>query len=329
VALIMRPTDVREATGHRLGMARRGPPPADCPATVASDLETGVARMQRALAVEEDRRAGRRARRQEKRERRRRERSPRSAVGLLIGAAVLTVVVVNGAPYWLMLIAIWLAVMAGSRLLGSRGEASGEVVDADATTVDARMERVDALCDQLLADIRSAPPVLREVVHRPEETVRALRDGVHALERRERELRNLLRPEDEARLESERDALQRRLAEEKDSVTRQRLSQALEALERQRSDRSSLQTAASRLEAERTRLLYTLEGLHTQVLSVSSTAAAGQDAAAAEQLRKSLDTLSDEVSAVASALESVQAVDPGAVAAPPPETRSSVPERSG
>jgi hypothetical protein len=310
-------------------MARRASPPADCAATVASDLETGVARMQRALAVEDERRAGRRASRLERRERRRTRRRPKSAAGLLIGAAVLTVVVVNGAPYWLMLIAVWLAVMAGSRLLGSRDEASGEVVEAESTSVDARMARVDALCDQLLADIRNAPPVLREVVHRPEETVRALRDGVHALERREHELRNLLRPEDEARLESERDALQRRLAEEKDDVTRNRLGQALEALERQRSARNSLLTAASRLEAERTRLLYTLEGLHTQVLSVSSTAAAGQDAAAAEQLRRSLDTLSDEVSAVAGALESVQSVDPGAVAAPPAETRSSVPERSG
>jgi DNA repair exonuclease SbcCD ATPase subunit len=314
-------------------MARRASPPADCAATVGSDLETGMARMQRALAVEDQRRASRRARREERQERRGRRktgRRPRSAAGLLIGAAVLTVVVVNGAPYWLMLIAVWLAVMAGSRLLGSgeAGDAAEEVVEAEPSSVDARMAKVDALCDQLLADIRTAPAVLREVVQHPEETVRALRDGVHALERRERELRNLIRPEDEARLQSERATLQHRLEAEKDDVTRQRLAQALEALEGQLSNRGSLLTAASRLEAERTRLLYTLEELHTQVLSVRSTAAAGQDAAAVEQLRQSLDTLSDEVSAVAGALESVQSVDPGAVAAPPSTTRSSVPERS-
>jgi DNA repair exonuclease SbcCD ATPase subunit len=295
---------------------------------VASDFETGMARMQRALAAEEERRAGRRAlRRKERRARRRRG----SAAWLLAGAVAITVIVVNGAPYWLMFIAVWLAVMAGSRLLRARDADSAEEGTPEATTasVDARMARVDALCDQLLADIRSAPPILREIVQRPEETVRALRDGVHALERRERELRDLTRPEDEARLETEREALQHRLDEEKDEVTRQRLAQALEALDRQRSSRSSLVTAASRLEAERTRLLYTLEGLHAQVLSVRSTAAAGQDAAAVEQLRQSLDTLSDEVSAVAGALESVQAVDPGAVTGVRSATRSTLPERSG
>ena len=50
---------------------------------------------------------------------------------------------------------------------------------------------------------------------------------------------------------------------------------------------------------------------------------------AVEQLRQSLDTLSDEVSAVAGALESVQAVDPGAVTGEPAAARSTLPERSG
>ena len=189
------------------------------------------------------------------------------------------------------------------------GEASPEP-----TGVDARLARVDELCDQLLADIRSGPPVLREIVQRPEESVQALRDGVHALEHREREIRALARPEDDARLQSERESLQRRLAAEQDAVTRQRLGQALDALDQQRNQRASLLTAASRLEAERTRLLYTLEGLHTQVLAVRSTAEAGQEEAAADRLRQSLETLSGEVSAVAGALESVQAVDAGAVA---------------
>ena len=236
--------------------------------------------------------------------------------------------VVDGAPFWLLFIAMWMIFEGARRLIGSRvPDVEGERVDE--TGVDARLARVDALCDQLLADIRSGPAVLREIVQRPEETVEALRDGVHALERREREIRALSRPEDDARLQSERDSLQRRLAAEQDAVTRQRLGQALEALEQQRSQRASLVTAASRLEAERTRLLYTLEGLHTQVLAVRSTAEAGQEEAAAERLRQSLDTLSSEVSAVAGALESVQAVDAGA-ALPKPETRppdARVPDR--
>ncbi len=297
-------------------------------------FEADVRRMQRALAVEDDRRARRAARRQERRERRAarrgaRRRSPRSGAFLLAGAAALTILVVDGAPFWLLFIALWMIFEGSRRLIGRRGpEVEGEAVRDD-TGVDARLARVDALCDQLLADIQSAPPVLREIVQRPEETVQALRDGVHALERREREIRALARPEDDARLQSERDSLQQRLASEQDAVTRQRLGQALEALDQQRSQRASLLTAASRLEAERTRLLYTLEGLHTQVLAVRSNAEAGQEKAAADRLRQSLDTLSSEVSAVAEALESVQAVDAGAVS--PPEARqpdARVPERS-
>ncbi len=296
-------------------------------------FEADVLRMQRALAAEADRRAQRLERRDDRRERRAarraaRRRKPRSGVGLLIGAAVLTGVVVDGAPFWLLFIAVWMLFEGARRLIGSRPpEVEGEAVQ-DETGVDARLARVDQLCDQLLADIQSAPPVLRTIVQRPEETVQALREGVHALERREREIRALARPEDDARLQSERESLQRRLAAEQDAVTRQRLGQAVEALDQQRSQRASLLTAASRLEAERTRLLYTLEGLHTQVLAVRSTAEAGQEQAAADRLRQSLDTLSSEVSAVAGALESVQAVDAGPMPTPEPRVPDArVPER--
>ncbi|MGZ6131732.1 MAG: hypothetical protein ACXWLF_06900 [Myxococcaceae bacterium] len=289
-----------------------------------SDFEADLRRMRRALAAEDDRRTRRQVRREERRERRSgrraaRRRSPRSGAILLAGAAVVTTLVIEGAPYWLLFVVLWMAFEGFRRLVGKRGpDVEGEVTRVEESGVDARLARVDELCDQLLADIRTAPTVLREIVQKPEEAVQALRDGVHALERREREIRALARPEDDARLQSERDSLQRRLSAEQDGVTRERLAQALAALDQQRSQRASLLTAASRLEAERTRLLYTLEGLHTPVLAVRSTAEAGQEQAATERLRQSLDTLSSEVSAVAGALESVQAVDAGAVSSSDP-----------
>src|SRR5262245_45704445 len=190
--------------------------------------------MQRALAAEKDRRARRMARRDERQERRTarraaRLRKPRSGVGLLIGAAILTGIVVDGAPFWLLFIAVWMVFEGARRIIGRRSpEAEAEAVRNE-TGVDARLARVDELCDQLLEDIQSAPPVLRTIVQRPEEAVQTLREGVHALERREREIRALARPEDDARLQSERESLQRRLAAEQDAVTRQRLGQALEA----------------------------------------------------------------------------------------------------
>ena len=84
--------------------------------------------MQRALAAEEDRRARRLARREERHERRAarrggRRRKPRSGVGLLIGAAALTVVVVDGAPFWLLFIAAWMVFEGLRRLIGRRASA--------------------------------------------------------------------------------------------------------------------------------------------------------------------------------------------------------------
>ncbi|HET9037684.1 MAG TPA: hypothetical protein VFN45_15840, partial [Myxococcaceae bacterium] len=59
-----------------------------------------------------------------------------------------------------------------------------------------------------------------------------------------------------------------------------------------------------------------------------STAEAGQEQAATDRLRQSLDTLSSEVSAVAGALESVQAVDAGPVPTQEPRVSDArVPER--
>lgn len=296
---------------------------------MSDSFDADLQRMRRALAAEDDRRARRQERRSRRAGRRAaRRRSPRSGAGLLVGGVILTFAVVEGAPYWLLFLVLWMLFEGTRRLVGRRGpEVEGESTRTEETGVDARLARVDALCDQLLADIRTAPAVLRDFVQKPEEAVQALRDGVHALERREREIRALARPEDDARLQSERDSLQRRLGVEQDDVTRQRLGQALEALEQQRSQRASLLTTAVRLEAERTRLLYTLEGLHTQVLTVRSTAQAGQEQAATERLRQSLDTLSGEVSAVAGALESVQAVDAGVVSSTEPRAAERVREQ--
>src|SRR5262249_55082513 len=174
---------------------------------------------QRALAAEEDRRDSRRALRRARRAERRR-RNPGAGVGLLLGSLAIGAAVVNGAPYWLMFLAAWLAYAGVRRLIGRRDTSTveGEAVP-EPDSVDARLARVDALSDQLLADIRGAPPVLREVVQRPEETVRALRDGVHALERREREIRALVRPEGDARPQTERGNLPAPLAAEQDPPT--------------------------------------------------------------------------------------------------------------
>ena len=91
------------------------------------------------------------------------------------------------------------------------------------------------------------------------------------------------------------------MAAEPDAIVRDRLSQALKALEQQLANRAELATAATRLEAENTRILYTLENLHMQLLRARST-----DIGAPElggKLRESLRALGTQIDAVAEALE--------------------------
>ncbi|HSK08258.1 MAG TPA: hypothetical protein VK911_01680, partial [Vicinamibacterales bacterium] len=100
---------------------------------------------------------------------------------------------------------------------------------------------------------------------------------------------------------AEREALAARLSGESDAIVRDRLGQALGALDQQLAHRAELTTAATRLEAENTRILYTLENLHMHLLRARST-----DIGAPElggKLRASLRELGTQIEAVAEALE--------------------------
>ena len=169
---------------------------------------------------------------------------------------------------------------------------------------DARDVRVDAICDRILAEIRAAPEVVKDIFIKPDETVAALRATCRDLTRRERDLRKFLSPEDDTRLSREREALQKRIEGEQDEVTRMRLASALSALEQQREQRVELTRAAARFDAEHTRISYTLESLYTQVVRMRSADSSSADVAGAG-LRRSLDMLSQEVNALADALEKV------------------------
>ena len=169
---------------------------------------------------------------------------------------------------------------------------------------DPRDVRVDAICDKILAEIRAAPEVVKDIFIKPDETVAALRATCRDLTRRERDLRQFLSPEEDTRLSREREALQKRIEGEQDEVTRMRLASALAALEQQREQRLELTRAAARFDAEHTRISYTLESLYTQVVRMRSADSSSVDVAGAG-LRRSLDMLSQEANALADALEKV------------------------
>ncbi len=170
-----------------------------------------------------------------------------------------------------------------------------------AEPLDPRVARIQALCDKLLAELESGPSIVREVVTEPRATIGGLRQACLEIARREHELRTVLAAQEDGALGAERDALAGRVSTERDEIVRDRLGQALRALDEQIAHRAELTTAASRLEAENTRILYTVESLHMQLLRARST-----DMGAPElggKLRESLRELGTQIDAVAEALE--------------------------
>jgi len=220
--------------------------------------------------------------------------------------------------------------------LGNRSSSFGGVTMRTPTSapaagappqMDPRDARVDGICDKILAELRVAPDVVKEIFRKPEETIAALRTTCRDLTRRERDVRKFLSPEEDLRLSREHDALRKRVDTETDEVAKLRLSSALAALEQQRDQRQELARSAARFDAEHTRISYTLESLYTQIVRMRSADSASVDVAGAG-LRRSLDMLSQEVNALADALEKVNrgeaakmkkvAEGPAGDSAPPP-----------
>lgn len=174
-----------------------------------------------------------------------------------------------------------------------------------ASVGDPREARLDAICDRILAAIEHGPATVRAFLTRPRKTIETLRRTGFDLLARERELREAITDEDRRRLDEEREQLARRIATEEDVVTRGRLQAALDALDDQREMYVAIRRNANRLDAEHTRLVYTLEGLYAQILRVRS-AGTTRDPAQAEALRQTVASLRDEVGALADAIEEVE-----------------------
>jgi hypothetical protein len=175
------------------------------------------------------------------------------------------------------------------------------------SAITVREKRVDGICDRLLAELKGAPPLVRELLRRPEETVEALRSASRELARRERGLRASLTEEEGERLSRERSELAARVEASPDAVVRERLTAALSALDAQLAHRAELATAAARIEAEGTRILYSLESLRAQVLRAFAADSAAVDVTR-ESLQGGLESLRAEIDAVATALEEVHGV---------------------
>ena len=260
--------------------------------------------------------AHRDAKRAERAAREEASRNPVVGVGMLIVAlaCIATVLRLPNQYWWLVFVSLGFFKGAAKHLRPANNPLLTRVEEPPAPVLprekapevpsDPRLTRVDAVCEKLLAELRAGKGVLQEMVRSPERTVQDLRKSCHELIRRERELRTVAPPEDVQRLADERKKLETRWASEEDAVVRDRLRAALQVLDEQVRQRAELTKAADRLEAEFTRLAYTLENLYAQVLRVRSADAADADVAGAG-LRHSVEQLGAEVDAVTSALEEV------------------------
>ena len=236
---------------------------------------------------------------------------PGGIVTAVMAVVCVVMAVTNPQLWWLVFVALGLGTDAaktfGRAARSRRAESETRADEREvvppvpAEPLDPRVVRIQSLCDKLLAELESGPPIVREVVTEPQATIGGLRQACIEIARRERELRGVLAAQEDGALAADRDALAARVSTERDDIVRDRLGQALRALDEQIAHRAELATAASRLEAENTRILYTVENLHMQLLRARST-----DMGAPElggKLRDSLRDLGTQIDAVAEALE--------------------------
>jgi carbonic anhydrase/acetyltransferase-like protein (isoleucine patch superfamily) len=179
-----------------------------------------------------------------------------------------------------------------------------------APVADPRAARVTAVCDKLDAELRASPERVRAFLGGSDDTIGSLRRTCEDLARRERELRAEADAAAFARLADERAGLEKRIAAERDEQIVRSLRGALSAIDEQKRQRELLRLAADRLEAEHTRLLYTLEGLASQFVRLRS---AGAEAGRAPvELEQGVAQLRAELEAIADALDEVGRAAPAA-----------------
>lgn len=208
--------------------------------------------------------------------------------------------IVRPEQWWLVFPGFFIG-MRGARILGHKAQ-QRKAQQPPPIPLDPREVRLDQTCEALMSALHDASAQVRAFLGNPEQTVLALQASAKDLLRRERQLRTLVNPGELGRLASEKDRLVLRARSETDQVARERFEAAVEAIDQQVSQRREVARNADRLEAEHTRLMATLEGLHVNVVRLQTSDAASADVAG-DGLRQSLDALKAEVDALADAAE--------------------------
>ena len=201
------------------------------------------------------------------------------------------------------------AVLGEGRHVGAggvvHGAAPGErpARPSVADPAEARIRQIDALCERLEAELRRASPALRDFLSATERSVGTLRSTGRDLAQREQMLRREVAPELLERLKTERAALEARIAAADDAQVRLSLQQATAAIDAQQAQRTLLARNADRLDAELTRLCWSIEGVVAQLVQVHSAGGTSMN----PELERGLGRIRDGSASVAEALDAVNA----------------------
>jgi len=190
----------------------------------------------------------------------------------------------------------WTAALSGVR------HAAPLLRDDAELAADPRAEHIRKACDRLEEEYARAPELVRGMFGDARTTLSSLRRTCLDLLARERALRAEASPVALQRLEQEQAALETRLAQATDEQVRRSLSGAVTAIAAQHEQRRLLQNNADRLEAELTRLIWTMDGMGTELLRVRTTGAELSQGSTVE-IAQSVRQLQDENNSIAEALE--------------------------
>jgi len=190
----------------------------------------------------------------------------------------------------------WTAALSGVR------HAAPLLRDDAELAADPRAEHIRKACDRLEEEYARAPELVRGMFGDARTTLSSLRRTCLDLLARERALRAEASPVALQRLEQEQAALETRLAQATDEQVRRSLSGAVTAIAAQHEQRRLLQNNADRLEAELTRLIWTMDGMGTELLRVRTTGAELSQGSTVE-IAQSVRQLQDEINSIAEALE--------------------------
>jgi carbonic anhydrase/acetyltransferase-like protein (isoleucine patch superfamily) len=172
------------------------------------------------------------------------------------------------------------------------------------TASDPRAEQIRKACDRLEEEYARAPAPVRAMFGETRTTLSSLRRTCLDLVARERGLRAEASPEALERLEQEKAAIEARLALASDEQVKRSLSGAVTAIAAQQDQRKLLQNKADRLEAELTRLIWTVDGMGTELVRVRTAGTEFYQGSTAE-IARSVEQLQDEINNIAQALEEV------------------------